>query len=104
MSTHKTFKEQALALVYTISGMSNPFLDDTPDLLMLDTRNIIDESAVNTVCTVESVGRDQYNKYHVTVIRDRTHSIHEPIKKNSLPLFRFPTPRTKTKQAGRSQC
>ena len=98
MSTQKTFKEQALALVHTISGMSNPFLDDTPDLLMLDTRNIIDESVVNTVCTVESVGRDQYNKYHKTVIRDRTHSIHEPIKNNSLPVFKCPTP--KTKQAG----
>ncbi|KAK1891786.1 50S ribosomal protein L13 [Dissostichus eleginoides] len=104
MSTQKTFKEQALALVYTISGMSNPFLDDTPDLLMLDTWNIIDESAVNTVCTVESVGRDQYNKYHVTVIRDRTHSIHEPIKKNSLPLLDAQHPGPRQSRQGRSQC
>ncbi|KAI9529079.1 hypothetical protein NQZ68_013386 [Dissostichus eleginoides] len=91
LSTQKTFKEQALALVHTISGMSNPFQDDTPDLLMLDTQNIIDESVVNTVRTVESVGRDQYNKHHKTVIRD---------KNNSLPGFRCLTARTKTKQAG----
>ena len=100
MSTQKTFKEQALALVHIISGMSNPFLDDTPELLMLDTGNVIDESLVKTVRTIESVGRDQYSKYHKTVISDRTRSIHDPIKKNSLPLFRCPTHKTKTKQAG----
>ena len=100
MSTQKIFKEQALALVHTISGMSNPFVDDTSDLIMLDTRNVIDESVVNTVRTVESVGRDQYNKYHDTVIKDRTNSIHEPIKRNSMSLFRCPTPKTRTKQAG----
>ena len=100
MSTQKIFKEQALALVHTIRGMSNPFVDDTSDLIMLDTRNVIDESVVNTVRTVESVGRDQYNKYHDTVIKNRTNSIHEPIKRNKLPLFRCPTPKTRTKQAG----
>ena len=100
--TQKTFKEQAQALVHTISVVSNPFLDDSHELLMLDTRNMMDESVVNTVRTVELVGRDQYNKYHKTVIKDHTHSIHEPIKKNSLPLFRCPTPKTKTKQAGQT--
>ena len=74
--------------------MSNPFLDDPPELLMLDTRNVIDESVVNTVRTVESVGRDQYNTYHKSVISDCTCSIHKPIKKNFLPLFRCPTPKT----------
>jgi hypothetical protein len=29
MSTQRTFKEQALTLVHTISEMGNPFLDDT---------------------------------------------------------------------------
>ena len=100
MSTQKTFKDQALALVQTISEMSNPFLDDSAELVTLDTRNVIDESVVNTVCTVEAVGRDQYNTYHKSVISDRTCSIHEPIKKNSLPLFRCPTRNTKTKQSG----
>ena len=39
LSTQKIFKGQALTLVTTISGMSNPFLDDTPELLTTDTRN-----------------------------------------------------------------
>ena len=80
--------------------MRNPFLDDTPELLMLDTQNVVNESVVSTVRTVEAIGRDQYNMYHKSVIVERTRSIHDPIKKNSLPLFRSPTPKTKIKQAG----
>ena len=88
MSTQKTFKEQALGLVQIINEMSNPFLDNTPELLMLDTLNVIDES-------VEAVSRDQHNTYHKSVISDCTRFIHEPIKKNSLPPFRCRTPKTK---------
>ena len=98
--TQKTFREQTLSLVETINEMSNPFLHDTPELLMLDTQNVLNESVVSTVCTVEAIGRDQYNMYHKSVIVERTRSIHDPIKKNSLPLFRSPTPKTKSKQAG----
>ena len=53
-----------------------------------------------TVCTVEAIGRNQYNDYHKSVIVERTRSTHDPIKKNSLPLFRNPTHKTKSKQAG----
>ncbi len=98
--TQKTFREQTLSLVHAINEMSNPFLDDTPELAVLDTQNVVNESVVSTVRTVEAIGRDQYNMYHKSVIVERTHSIHDPIKKNSFPLFRSPTPKTKSKQAG----
>jgi len=52
------------------------------------------------VRTVEAVGRDQYNSYHKTVLVERTCLIHDPIKKNSLPLFRNPTTKAKNNQAG----
>ena len=37
---------------------------------------------------------------HKSMIVEHTCSIHDPIKKNSLPLFRSLTPKTKNKQAG----
>jgi hypothetical protein len=83
MSTERTVKEQAVNLVHTISEMGNTFLDDTPELLMLDTRDVIDESVVNTVRTVEALGKDQYNTYRKSVIYDRKCTIHDSIKKNS---------------------
>ncbi|KAG0713592.1 hypothetical protein GWK47_015870 [Chionoecetes opilio] len=48
--------------------MGNPFKDDTPELLALDTRNVIDHPVVNTVRTVEPVGKKQYETYKNTVM------------------------------------
>jgi hypothetical protein len=100
MSTERTVKEQAVNLVHTISEMGNLFRCDTTELLMLDTRVVIDESVVNTVRTVDALGKDQYNTYRKSVINDRTRIIHDPMKRNSLPLFRCPTRKTKNKQSG----
>ena len=100
MSTQNTFRKQARSLVQVINEMSNPFQDDGPELLALDTRNIIDDSVINTVRTIEAVGKDQYETYKKSVITDMTQSIHSTIKKNALPLFRSPSPKTKSKKAG----
>ena len=48
--------------------------------------------------SVEAVGKKQYETYKKSVLTDATHSIHDPIKKNKLPLIRSPTPKTKSKQ------
>lgn len=85
MSTQETFKQQTLSLVKIIHDMGNRFLDDTPELLTLDTRNVIDESVVQTVRTVEALGKDQYKHYHQSVMVDCTRSIHEPTKKKLTP-------------------
>ena len=46
-------------LVEVINEMGNPFLDDGYELLALDTRDVIDESVVTTVRTVESLGKEK---------------------------------------------
>ena len=38
--------------------------------------------------TLESTGKEKYQDFVKKVLDDRTHSIHDPIKRNSLPLFR----------------
>ena len=56
---------------------------------------------VKTVRTFEALGKEQCKTYDESVIKDLTRSIHETMKKNSLPLFRCPTPKAKNKQAGK---
>ena len=48
---------------------------------MLDTRDVLHESVVTTVRTVEKLGMDRYEDYYKAVIKNRTTSIHELIKK-----------------------
>ena len=68
--------------------MCNPFLDEFDDLVTLDSRKCTDTAVVTTVRTLEETGRKQYQKFVKTVLDERTHSIHDPIKRNSLALFR----------------
>ena len=52
--------EQVLSLVEVVRDMGNTFFDDTPELLSLDMRDIIDESVV---ATIETLGIEQYKSY-----------------------------------------
>ncbi len=92
-ATQILFKKQVNSLAEVISSMGNPFLDDSPELLVLDTRNCATDAVVSTVQTIEELGSTQYHKYMTDVIKNRTVSIQDPIRRNSLP---FPCLKSRT--------
>ena len=59
--------------------MGNPFLDDFPELVTLDSRNCANEAVVNTIRTMEDVGKQKYQEYVKTVLVDGSRSIHDAI-------------------------
>ena len=59
----------------------------------MDTRNVMDESVVNTVNMIYEIGKEQYAKYYKDLLNDCTRSIYDPIKKNS----QLSSPQTKGK-------
>ena len=93
LSTQKTFQSHVKQLVSTISEIGNPFKDDCPELLALDTRNCTDASVVDTVHRVQELGLRQYKKFVKDIIDERTISIHDTISKNTLPLFKRQQPK-----------
>jgi hypothetical protein len=97
LATQKRFQKQVQNLTETITEMGNPFRDDFKELVALDTHNCADESVIMTVNRIEEVGTSQYQTYVKDVIMERTVSIHNPIKKTSLPLFKRQTPKTSSK-------
>ncbi len=92
-------QQQVKSLVDVISAFGNPFEDDGPELLVLNSRDCMHEAVIETVRSIEALGKSQYQKYVANVIDNRTVSIHDSIKKNSLPLFRSPKPKIKSKTA-----
>ena len=87
-SIQAKFQKQVINLAETITRMGNPFLDDFQDLVNLENRNCLDESAVIDLNVLETTGKEQYNHFVETVFEERSPSIHEPIKKNSFSLFK----------------
>ena len=74
LSTQKNFKLHVLSLVEAIKDMGNPFLDQSEEPLTLDTGNFLDESVVETVRTIEELGKEQFKSYYKSVLVDRTRS------------------------------
>ena len=81
--------------------MGNPFLDEFDELISLDSRNCMDDSVATSLHTLEETGTNQYREYIKNVVKDHRDSIHSPIKKNSLALFKRPQPKMKSKQGKR---
>ena len=69
------------------------------ELLILNTRACTDDSVIETVRSVETLGKAQYQQYKKEVITERTKSIHDSIRKNSLALFSSPKRKVKSKSA-----
>ena len=51
------------ALIAVFHEMGNPFLENTQNLLVLDTRDIMETPVAKTVRKIESLGEEQYTKF-----------------------------------------
>ena len=94
------FGFQVLNLVKVISNMGNSFKEEqSPDHFVPDTHDIKDKDVVNTVNSIETLGKSQFQEFLQSRIKTKQASIFEPIKRNKLPLFRF----VKTKKSAKHQ-
>jgi len=98
LATQKTFQKQVNSLFKTYEKMGNPLLDDFPELVTLNSHNCVDESVAFSLYTLEDTGIKQYQDFVTKVLKDHTVSIHEPIKRNSLALFKRPQVKATSKQ------
>jgi len=88
-------------LFCTIERMGDPFLDDFPELVMLDKRNCV---VALSLYSLEETGKQQYQDYVVNVLENCTTSIHNPIKRNSLALFKRPQIKQHQSRERKSNC
>ena len=99
LTAQKNFKQQANHLVNVINAFGNPFEDDCSELLVLDTHACADNSVIETVRCVEALAKAPYQQYKIEVLTNRSTSIHDTIKRNSLPLFRSRRLKSKSKSS-----
>lgn len=95
-SVQKTFKKQVDKLCEVFEECGNPFAESSQDLIVLDTRDIVEESVITTVKTIHNIGKNQFDTFMKERVIGRTVSLFQPIKGNKLPLFSRPKPKKKT--------
>ena len=97
MAEQVTFASEVQALVEVIEDLGNPFMEESGDLLVLDTRDIADPAVVTTVRWIEKKGNDEHDSFVTDRLVERTSPVSDTISKNSMPLFNRPSNRTPSK-------
>ena len=102
------FLKDVQSLTVMLQNMGNPFLEEINDLLVLDTKDIMESVAV-TVRKVETIGQDQHSKFVDERLSKCVTSVSDPLPKNKLPLFSRPAMKAPSKgklqlQSMKSDC
>lgn len=92
------FMTEVGSLIAVIEEMGNPFLEKSNDLLVLDTRDIVDTSVGETVRKAEALGVEQYNNFVKERLTECNVPITEVLSKNKLALFSSPPVKCPSKQ------
>ena len=74
-----------MVAVFEESG--NPFNEDSQDLVVLDSKEVMGEKAVSTLREVEAVGQSQYEKYVDERLKQRSKPVSNIIPKIIVSLF-----------------
>ena len=84
------------SLTYAIEEMGNPFTEYSSDLLVLNSRDVVDIAVAETVGQILKIGLEQYESYVEKRLVNQTMPITDPIKRNNLHLFSRPPCREKS--------
>ena len=85
-----TFAKHVKALTGVLEKLGNPFVEESNDLMRIDTRDIADEVTVQCIKQAEKLGEDQYATFiKERLVGDQKHH-QDPIKRNKLALFSRP--------------
>ena len=91
------FKKDVTALVEVIDDMGNPFLEESADLLAIDSKNLANAAVIQTVRSIEKLGQNQYESFINELLKSREKSVFHPITRNQLPLLNNQKPRDVTR-------
>ena len=86
-SVQKAFSKDVQALISVLEEMGNPFTEDSTELIVLDTKEIMPECVVQAIKTAKQKGQSQYDQFVEERLVKCSKAITDTIHQNKLPLF-----------------
>ena len=68
--------------------MGNPFKENSSDLLVLDSKDIVEPSAIENIKTFYDKGNEQFHTFMKGIQGDSPSVLYYPIKKNKISFFK----------------
>ena len=85
-------------MVASFEELGNPFTEESEDLIAVHTKDVVDETVVNTVQNVVKIREVQFNTFVKERFIDRNKPVTDTIKKNKLPTFNTSSKKVMTKE------
>ena len=86
-SSQKRFSQNVNDLVSAFQQAGNPFLEESKDLIALDSKKIANQNAVYNMRKVAESGVKQFNGFVNDRLKQKKASIYEIIKKSKFAVF-----------------
>ena len=86
-NAQKRFSKNVSDLVLAFQQVENPYLEESKDLIALDSKNIANQNAVDNMKKVGESGAKQFNEFFNYCLKEKETSIYEMIKKNKFAIF-----------------
>ena len=86
-SVQKASFKDVQALISILEEMGNPFTEDSTELIVLDTKEIMPECVIQAIKTVKQKGQSQYDQFVEERLFKCSKAITDTIHRNKLPLF-----------------
>ena len=90
-SAWKRFSKNVNDLVSAFQQAGNPFLEESKDLIALDSKNIENQNTVDNMRKVAESGAKQFNEFFNDCLKEKKTSIYKIIKKNKFAIFTQPS-------------
>ena len=100
MTKHQVCKhssQDVCSFVSMIEELGKPFEEEGMDLVVLDTKEIADLSAIESVRNVNRIGQEQFHAFTKECLVERTKPIYDVIRRNKVKVFSTSSPRSVSK-------
>ena len=62
-SMQQRFSKHVVSLMPSFEDIGNPFLEESPDLIALDTKDVADDAAIRNLNRAEIVGKEMFESF-----------------------------------------
>ena len=97
-SVQKIFAADTKALVTAFQCMGNPFEEDSDEIIVLDTKEVMPQEVAQSIMCAHEEGKKQHSTFVHERLETQVVSLHEPIKMNKIS---FPSNRHKKSRSSK---
>ena len=90
LAVQNAFSKSVMNTVSSYEELGNPLLEAGENLMVIHTKNIMDDAVVRTVCNARKIGEEQFNLFIKERFIDRGKPVTYQLKKNNLPTLSTP--------------